>query len=196
MSDDKFDAIVVGAGVAGTVAAYVMAKAGLDVLVIERGNNAGSKNMTGGRLYAHSIESIMPGFATSAPIERVVTREKISFLTEESAVTLDFHREPPAPPALASYTVLRNKLDPWLMAQAEQAGVQFIPGVRVDALVPDGNRVTGVQAGDDILDANIVILADGVNSMLGRSLGMVPAPRCASLCCRRKRAHWAFSGTH
>ncbi|EBD8148489.1 FAD-binding protein, partial [Salmonella enterica] len=31
MSDDKFDAIVVGAGVAGTVAAYVMAKAGLDV---------------------------------------------------------------------------------------------------------------------------------------------------------------------
>ncbi|MCT7041792.1 hypothetical protein M1717_26525, partial [Salmonella enterica subsp. enterica serovar Pomona] len=28
MSDDKFDAIVVGAGVAGTVAAYVMAKAG------------------------------------------------------------------------------------------------------------------------------------------------------------------------
>lgn len=26
MSDDKFDAIVVGAGVAGTVAAYVMAK--------------------------------------------------------------------------------------------------------------------------------------------------------------------------
>nr|VUD22493.1 oxidoreductase FixC [Salmonella sp. NCTC 7297] len=79
MSDDKFDAIVVGAGVAGTVAAYVMAKAGLDVLVIERGNNAGSKNMTGGRLYAHSIESIMPGFATSAPIERVVTREKISF---------------------------------------------------------------------------------------------------------------------
>ncbi len=122
MSDDKFDAIVVGAGVAGTVAAYVMAKAGLDVLVIERGNSAGSKNMTGGRLYAHSIESIMPGFATSAPIERVVTREK-SPLTEESAVTLDFHRAP----LLRPYTVLRNKLDPWLMAQAEQAGAQFIP---------------------------------------------------------------------
>ena len=35
MSDDKFDAIVVGAGVAGSVAALVMARAGLDVLVIE-----------------------------------------------------------------------------------------------------------------------------------------------------------------
>ena len=176
MSDERFDAIVVGAGVAGTVAAYVMAKAGLDVLVIERGNSAGSKNMTGGRLYAHSIERIMPGFAQNAPIERAVTHEKISFLTEENAVTLDFQREKPALPAQASYTVLRNRLDPWLMEQAEQAGAQFIPGVRVDALIREGSRVTGVQAGDDILEANVVILADGVNSLLGRSLGMVPAP--------------------
>ncbi|HAW8438066.1 TPA: NAD(P)-binding protein [Escherichia coli] len=154
MSDDKFDAIVVGAGVAGSVAALVMARAGLDVLVIERGDSAGCKNMTGGRLYAHTLEAIIPGFAVSAPVERKVTREKISFLTEESAVTLDFHREQPDVPQHASYTVLRNRLDPWLMEQAEQAGV---------------------QAGDDILEANVVILADGVNSMLGRSLGMVPA---------------------
>lgn len=69
MSDDKFDAIVVGAGVAGSVAALVMARAGLDVLVIERGDSAGCKNMTGGRLYAHTLEAIIPGFAASAPVE-------------------------------------------------------------------------------------------------------------------------------
>ncbi len=62
------------------------------------------------------------------------------------------------------------------MGQAEQAGAQFIPGVRVDALVREGNKVTGVQAGDDILEANVVILADGVNSMLGRSLEWFPLP--------------------
>jgi electron transfer flavoprotein-quinone oxidoreductase len=60
------------------------------------------------------------------------------------------------------------------MDKAEQAGAQFIPDVRVDALLREGNKVTGVQAGDDVLEANIVILADGVNSLLGRSLGMVP----------------------
>ncbi|MEQ9721402.1 FAD-dependent oxidoreductase [Yersinia alsatica] len=176
MSEEKFDAIVVGAGVAGCIAGYVMAKAGLDVLVIERGNTAGSKNMTGGRLYAHSLEKIMPGFAQEAPVERKVTKEKISFLTDESAVTLDFHSEQPDIPLKASYTVLRNRFDPWLMEKAEEAGVQFIPGVRVDALLRDGNRVTGVQAGEDSLEANIVILADGVNSLLGRSIGMVPPP--------------------
>lgn len=82
--------------------------------------------MTGGRLYAHTLDAIIPGFAASAPVERKVTREKISFLTEESAVTLDFHREQPDVPQHASYTVLRNRLDPWLMEQAEQAGAQFI----------------------------------------------------------------------
>ncbi|MCW2485782.1 FAD-dependent oxidoreductase [Candidatus Symbiopectobacterium sp. NZEC127] len=176
MSEEKFDAIVVGAGVAGCIAGYVMAQAGLDVLVIERGNSAGSKNMTGGRLYAHSLESIIPGFAQQAPVERKVTREKISFLTNESAVTMDYHSEQPDIPAKASYTVLRNRFDPWLMEKAEQAGVQFIPGVRVDALLREGNRVTGVQAGEDALEANVVILADGVNSLLGRSVGMVPPP--------------------
>ncbi|MFE8150634.1 FAD-dependent oxidoreductase [Brenneria goodwinii] len=175
MSEEKFDAIVVGAGCAGCVAGYVMAKAGLDVLVIERGNAAGSKNMTGGRLYAHSLEKIMPGFAQEAPVERKVTREKISFLTDESAVTLDFHSEQPDIASKASYTVLRNLFDPWLMEKAEQAGVQFIPGVRVDSLLREGHRVTGVQAGEDSLEANIVILADGVNSLLGRAIGMVPA---------------------
>ena len=121
MSDDKFDAIVVGAGVAGSVAALVMARAGLDVLVIERGDSAGCKNMTGGRLYAHTLEAIIPGFAVSAPVERKVTREKISFLTEESAVTLDFHREQPDVPQHASYTVLRNRLDPWLNKPSRRA---------------------------------------------------------------------------
>ncbi|MFP1591427.1 FAD-dependent oxidoreductase [Escherichia coli] len=58
MSEDKFDAIVVGAGVAGSVAALVMARAGLDVLVIERGDSAGCKNMTGGRLYAQTLEEV------------------------------------------------------------------------------------------------------------------------------------------
>ena len=77
MSDEKFDAIIVGAGVAGCTAAYVMAKAGLDVLVIERGDTAGSKNMTGGRLYAHSLEKIIPGFAQSAPVERKITKEDL-----------------------------------------------------------------------------------------------------------------------
>ena len=48
--DDKFDVIVVGAGLAGCAAAYKLVKEGLSVVVIERGQYSGSKNLSGGVL--------------------------------------------------------------------------------------------------------------------------------------------------
>lgn len=173
MSEEKFDAIIVGAGVAGSVAAYVLAQAGANVLVIERGNFAGSKNMTGGRLYAHSLERVIPGFAKEAPVERKVTKEKVSFLTEDTGVTLDYYTNRSETPLQESYTVLRNPFDQWLMSKAEEAGAQFIPGIRVDNLLIKDGRVAGVEADGEELEANAVILADGVNSILGEKLGMV-----------------------
>ena len=76
MSD--FDAIVVGAGCAGSVAAYELAKAGKSVLVVERGNFAGAKNMTGGRIYPHSLKKVFPDFESEAPLERKITHERIA----------------------------------------------------------------------------------------------------------------------
>ena len=70
--------------------------------------------MTGGRLYAHSLERVMPGFAEEAPVERLVTREKISFITDDDSVTLDYHTGEAFSAEAASYTVLRGKFDQWL----------------------------------------------------------------------------------
>lgn len=173
MSDDKFDAIIVGAGLAGCTAGYLLAKEGLSVLLIERGNYAGSKNMTGGRLYAHSLEKIIPGFVDEAPIERRVARERISFLTADSAVTMDYQTARSMRPEEQSYTILRGKFDQWFMEKAESVGAQPIPGVRVEELIVRDGKVCGVKAGDDELEAHVVILADGVNSILGEQLGMV-----------------------
>lgn len=171
MADDMFDAIIVGGGVAGGAAAFVLAQAGCDVLVIERGNFAGSKNMTGGRLYAHSLESIMPGFADEAPVERQVVREKITMMTADSGVTLDYQHPESASPAAASWTVLRSHFDQWLMSKAEDAGAQVITGVRVDELIQKNGKICGVKAGDDEIESRVVILADGVNSLLAKQAG-------------------------
>ena len=173
MQEDIFDVIIVGGGLAGCTAAYVLAKAGREVLVIERGNYSGSKNMTGGRLYGHSLERIIPGFADEAPVERKVTREKISFLTQDSGVTLDYQNAAQQDAQACSYTVLRGEFDAWLMSKAEDEGAQAIPGVRVDELIVEDGKVCGVKAGDDELYARVVILADGANSILGEKLGMV-----------------------
>lgn len=169
MSD--FDAIVVGGGIAGTVAAYQLAKEGLGVLLIERGNYAGSKNMTGGRIYSHSLEKIFPNFAQEAPIERKITREKISLMTEESNFTLDYYSDLLGVQGSDSYAVLRGAFDQWLQEKAEEAGVEIIAGIRVDDLIVREGKVCGVIAGEDALEADVTILADGVNSLLAQKLG-------------------------
>lgn len=168
-----YEVIVVGAGLAGSTAAYCLAKAGVSVLLLERGDAAGTKNMTGGRFYAHSLERIMPGFAEKAPVERKVLRETISMMTKESCFSIDFNSLKFGKDAgSVSYTVLRGKFDAWLAEQAEEAGADFVAPTHVDRLLMDGEKVMGVVAGDETLTADVVILADGVNSLLAQQLGM------------------------
>ena len=173
MSDeDKFDAIIVGGGVAGAIAALQLAKEGFQVVVIERGNYAGAKNMTGGRLYAHSLEKIIPGFAKEAPVERKVVKEKVSMMTATSAFTMDFASDELAQEAKDSYVVLRGVFDRWLMEQAEAAGAMVVTGILVEDLIMKDGRVVGISAGGDEMLADVVVLADGANSLLVTKAGL------------------------
>jgi len=172
MSEDKFDVIIVGAGLAGCTCAYLLARAGLETLVIERGNFPGAKNMTGGRLYAHSLEGIIPNFAEEAPVERCIVHEKISFMDAERSTTMDYAAPRSDDPANRSYSVLRAKFDQWLAGKAEAEGASIVSGIRVDDLIVRDGKVCGVLAAGEEMEADIVILADGVNSLLAEKLGM------------------------
>lgn len=68
MSEDIFDAIIVGAGLAGSVAALVLAREGAQVLVIERGNSAGAKNVTGGRSMRITWNASFPALRIRPPL--------------------------------------------------------------------------------------------------------------------------------
>ncbi|MBQ6411501.1 MAG: FAD-dependent oxidoreductase, partial [Atopobiaceae bacterium] len=109
-----FDAIVVGAGCAGSVAAYELASAGCAVLLVEKGEAPGSKNMTGGRIYTHSLKKVFPDFESEAPLERRVVRERISLMAEESNLTIDYESDKMKVEGQESYTVLRGPFDQWL----------------------------------------------------------------------------------
>ena len=176
-AEPDFDVIVVGAGVAGCVAAYQLAQQGRSVVLIERGEAPGSKNLSGGVFYCHGIQEVFPDFLTEAPVERRITRNYVNFLNAETSVGIDYKDTRLADPVNA-VTVLRAKLDPWLAEQCEAAGVFIMPGVRVDALLTEdgasGKRVVGVQAGDDELRARVVVAADGVNSFIAQGVGLRP----------------------
>lgn len=170
---EKFDVIIVGAGPGGSAAAYSLAKMGFSVLIVERGKYAGSKNVMGGRMYTHALNRLIPGFWKEAPVERKVIREKLTFLCNEASVTLDFQnlefefREPPN-----SFTILRAKFDQWFANKAAEAGATLVSNIRVDDLLWREKKVAGIVAGQDKIEANVVIAADGAVSLMSEKAGL------------------------
>ena len=177
-----FDAIVVGAGLAGSVAAYELANAGTEVLLVERGNFAGAKNMTGGRLYAHSLKKVFPDFEKEAPLERKICHERISLMTGDSNFTIDFSSDAMEDESQASYSVLRGPFDQWLASKAEDAGAEAIYGIPVESLIRDeSGKVCGIKAGEDEITAEVVILCDGVNSLLAQEAVVYSKPPASQI---------------
>jgi electron transfer flavoprotein-quinone oxidoreductase len=172
LAGEVFDAIVIGAGVADSSAAYRLAKAGLQVVLIERGPYPGSKNLSGGVLYGRVLHELIPNFWESAPVERFINNQVVSFLTADSAINLDFKTERFSQPPYNGFSVLRGKFDRWLAEQAEAAGAMLVPGIKVDGVIQHGGRVTGVTANGEEMLARVVIAADGANSFIAQQAGL------------------------
>lgn len=170
---DKFDCIVVGAGPAGISCAYELAKAGAQVLLIERGEYPGSKNVMGGVLYRQMMEDIIPEFYKEAPIERPIVEQRFMMMDKESAVTMSYKGLEWAQEPYNNFTVLRAKFDQWFANKAvEQGALLVCETVVLECIVEDG-RVVGVRTDrpDGDVYADVVVLADGVNSLLAKKLG-------------------------
>jgi electron transfer flavoprotein-quinone oxidoreductase len=174
MAEEDFDAIVVGAGPAGSACAYTLAKAGKNVLLLERGDSAGAKNVSGGRLYTYALELVEPGLTRRAPLQRRIVREQIMLLSEGQATTID-HEE--YGKEAQSYSVIRATLDEWFAGEVEAQGASVVPGMRVDGLLEENGRIVGIKAGEDEMRAGVVVAADGVNSLLGQQAGLFPDVR-------------------
>ncbi|USG64192.1 FAD-dependent oxidoreductase [Brevibacillus ruminantium] len=170
---EKFDVIVVGAGPAGTSCAYTLAKAGVNVLLLERGEYPGSKNVMGGVLYRKMMEDIIPGFYKEAPVERPIVEQRFMMLDGQSAVTMSYKGLEWGEEPYNNFTVLRAKFDQWFADKAVQQGALLINETVVTECLVENGKVVGVRTDrpDGDLFADVVVLADGVNSLLAKSLG-------------------------
>lgn len=173
--DDRVHAIVVGAGLAGLAAAYTLARAGLDVIILERGEYPGSKNVTGGRLYVNPIRDLFPDLWNKAPLERFINREGITIMAKERSLSTEYQGGELSQAPYQSYSVLRAKFDRFLAKEAENQGAMLVTGCRVDSLIIEDGQVKGVSAAGDELRANVVIACDGVLSLMAEQAGLSTA---------------------
>lgn len=167
----KFDAVVVGAGPAGLTAAQQLASRGFKVLVIDRGRKPGSKNVFGGRIYAHVLDRLYPEYVKEALVERWVRRERVTLMTEDSWTTIDYETTKVEHKSFTAY--LTNFVE-WLDKKAEAAGAVVVPEVSVDSLVIKDGRVVGVRAGNDEVQGDVVIIAEGINRLVLERSGLAP----------------------
>jgi electron transfer flavoprotein-quinone oxidoreductase len=166
---NKTEVIVVGGGPAGISAAVTIARAGKKVVLIERGNFSGSKNVFGGAIYTQPTKEIFPDFEASAPLERKTVIHKYILCTEKEAFSAAYRNSEEE--EIGSYSVIRAKFDRWMAQQAQKEGVTLVTETLVQNLIIKENKVVGVQTELEEYFADVVIVADGVNSLLAKQIG-------------------------
>jgi electron transfer flavoprotein-quinone oxidoreductase len=178
---EHYEALVVGCGPGGAAAAATLANQGIETLVLERGVDAGSKNVSGGLIYAeqsspYTMDDLFPNFREEAA-ERPVDEYYIHNVAGRKVKTFDLHDIHHHDTEWCD-AVLRRKMDSWLAERVHEktreTGGGLLTDVRVNGLLREGGQIVGVTLDElDPITADVIIAADGVNSELARDAGLM-----------------------
>jgi electron transfer flavoprotein-quinone oxidoreductase len=175
MTARAFEAIVVGGGPAGSCAALTLARAGVDVALVERGAYPGEKNMFGGILHRMpALEKIFPDFWDRAPLQRHIVKKVVTFMTPGRSLNVEYETESFDRTPYNGYTVFRPKFDRWLAGEAQAAGATLITRTTVEGVIVENGKVAGIRVlrGAGELRAPVVVAADGVLSLTAAKAGL------------------------
>lgn len=179
--DDKFDCIVIGGGIAGLSAALTLAKNNMKFLLIERGEFSGAKNVSGGVLWGSRLNDLVPNYwEEDAGFERYVNHRRLTFLDNTSSFSIDFKSDHFEEKPYKGLIVLRSKFDNWLAGKVEEAiaasdhaDESFVAtNILVEEVLMENGKAIGIRAGEEKFFSDSVIIAEGVNNILTRQVGL------------------------
>jgi electron transfer flavoprotein-quinone oxidoreductase len=186
-----FEAIVVGAGPAGSACALTLSRKGANVIVLEKGKAPGEKNASAGVLYGsyapgYGLRDLLPNFENEAPLERKVLSHEVFVLSDPSWQNDEYRSYRLSRESLAArlglfnfevetgvdYTVLRNPFDKWLADKAVQAGATLSNETTAIGLLVEDGIVKGVSTHHEDIRASVVVDCSGVTSKLPEQMGL------------------------
>jgi geranylgeranyl reductase family protein len=150
---ERFDAVVVGAGPAGSTSAFRLARAGARVLLVDKARFPRDKPCGGGLTYR--ALRLLP-FSVAPVVE-----EEVDVFELGLGFRRRFVRRTAEPLVVMTQ---RRRLDAFLVEQAREAGAEFRDGVKVELLPL---AVDGVG-----IDTKVLIGADGVNGATAKTFGL------------------------
>lgn len=155
--NQRYDAIVVGGGPAGATAAFFLGQAGAKVLILEKEKIPRYKTC-GGAVSARVLEQFP--FSFDPVIESKV--KSISYGSGNQMVTIPV-------PTSALRMFMRADFDSYLL---NHTGAEICDGVAVKSVNEEKDAVTVTTGNGERIAADYLVAADGVNSMVGRALGL------------------------
>ena len=156
-----YDAIVVGAGPAGAILAYLLGKSGLRVLLLEKANLPRYKTCGGGLTFK-AIRDLP--FDVRSTVEVEAGGGIVAFRGQQLLKT-----EVQQPFA---WLVMRDRFDHFLVQQAVNAGVQLQDGVQVTGVEEESHCIL-VQTTRGAFRGSLLAAADGVNSLIASLAGLL-----------------------
>ena len=160
----QYDVIVVGAGPAGSIAAYECAKSGLTTALLEKYSLPRDKPCGGAVMY-HGLKLVKEGIPRTL-VERPIYG--LRFVLSHGNET-EFVSE-----KLIGITTMRSKFDEFLAKRAVRKGAELHEKSRVVKVTVNQNYANVILKNGATLQSYYVIGADGVNSVVSRSLGLRP----------------------
>jgi len=157
---ERFDAIVIGAGPAGSATALRLAREGASVLLLDKARFPRDKPCGGG-LTGRALKNLP--CSVDSVVEHVVDRIELR-LRYRSTIERGSGRP------LVSMTQ-RRRLDLYLAEQAAAAGVDFRDGIRVDGIELDRDGASVAVNGSRVR-GGLLIGADGANGVTARAVGL------------------------
>jgi electron transfer flavoprotein-quinone oxidoreductase len=167
MSASKYEVVIVGAGPAGITAAITLARAGVNVLVLEGGVFPGAENWSGAVYFTENLahpDVLGEAAVRDSAFERPVTKRGAFIYNGHSMVGVSY-RNPDT--FRHCYTVLRPTYDHYLAELAKSFGATILCETTATGLLRDERgRITGVHTDRGSVYADVVFLAEGDASHL------------------------------